>query len=44
MLVAMCDLFSLIPTLEVDETLQPLCDSALTFLWNCVASTVRVLC
>lgn len=42
-LVAMCDLFSLIPTLEVDETLQPLCDSALTFLWNCVASTVRIL-
>lgn len=39
----MCDLFSLIPTLEVDETLQPLCDTALTFLWNCAASAVSVL-
>jgi len=38
----MCDLFSLIPTLETDETLRPLCDTALTFLWNCVASTVSL--
>lgn len=40
-LVAICDLFSLLPTLEVDETLQPLRDTALTFLWNCTASSVR---
>lgn len=37
-LVAVCDLFSLIPTLDVDEVLQPLCDTALTFLWNCASS------
>ena len=41
-LAAMCHLFSLIPTLEVDEALQPLCDAALTFLWNCTSSAVRV--
>ena len=41
-LVAVCDLFSLIPTLDVDEALQPLCDTALTFLWNCASSAVRV--
>ena len=41
-LVVMCHLFSLIPTLEVDEALQPLYDAALTFLWNCVSSAVSV--
>ncbi|XP_065912332.1 focadhesin-like isoform X2 [Dysidea avara] len=39
-LAVMCDLFSLLPLLDMDESLQPLCDHALTFLWSCAASTV----
>ena len=39
-LAVMCDLFSLLPSLDIDESLQPLCDHALSFLWSCATSAV----